>query len=103
MTYPAFLCQPKDFPFVCQYLVCYMGFRGEIPVEVATLTIFTDDPVVFLCRKFPIESLFNIFGVATGSHDPQQKENTKNEPVGSTSVYQGIWAHADSSSLFVTD
>jgi len=87
MAYPALLCQPKDFPLVRQYLVCQMCFRGKIPVEVATLAIFTDHPVIFPCGKFSIESLFNIFGVATGSDDPQQKENTQHNPISQTSFF----------------
>ncbi|TDJ58802.1 MAG: hypothetical protein E2O41_05425 [Nitrospina sp.] len=87
MAYPALLCQPKDFPLVRQYLVCQMCFRDKIPVEVATLAIFTDHPVIFPCGKFSIESLFNIFGVATGSDDPQQKENTQHNPISQTSFF----------------
>ena len=56
MAYPAFLCETKYLPFVLQHLGFHMRFGGKIPVDVATLTIFNDDPVVFPCRKIAIES-----------------------------------------------
>jgi len=39
--------------------------RVEIPVDVATLAVFVDDPVVLLVFKFPVERPLDIQGVTS--------------------------------------
>ena len=71
VAYPAFLCKPKDPPFVRQNLILHMSVGIKILVKVATLAILTDDPVVLLGRICAIKSFLNRFGVTTASHHPK--------------------------------